>query len=165
MKNWPKAKNISKVIVSDGYNSDIVSGINGAFFTAAAQARGMAQAFKGANRLASAFNIWSWVKNNVNYKRDPDELQMIKLPGRILQDKEGDCKSFTLLCGSLLMNLGMPVVIRYVSYNASPTPTHVYCYTFDKDGSPIIVDAVHNKFNSELPFKHKRDFLMKIKSN
>lgn len=164
LNNIPRPEKTVTVLTRDAFNSDIVAGINTAFFKAAMQTRGMAQNFKGASRLASAFNVWSWVKNNIPYKRDPDQLQMIKLPSHLIHDTDGgDCKSFTLLCASLLHNLGLPVTIRYVSYNDSATPTHVYCYTQDKDGSPIIVDAVFKKFNAEAPFRSKRDFLMKIK--
>ena len=164
-KNFPKPENKTVVIAENGYNSDIISGINLAFFSAVSQTRVMAQAFKGFNRLASAFNVWSFVKNNVRYNKDPEGMQMIKLPSRLLHEKEigGDCKSFTLLCGSLLKNLGYPVTFRYVSYNSDPTPSHIYCLTYDKDNSPIIVDAVYKKFNAELPYKHKRDYLMKLK--
>jgi hypothetical protein len=164
-RNFPKPENKTVVLTENGYNNDIISGINMAFFSAVSQTRAMAQAFKGFNRLASAFNVWSFVKGNIKYNRDPEGMQMIKLPSRLLHEKEigGDCKSFTLLCGSLLKNLGYPVTFRYVSYNSDPTPSHIYCITYDKDNSPIIVDAVYKKFNAELPYKHKRDYLMKLK--
>jgi hypothetical protein len=163
--NFPKPENRSVTIAENGYNDDIISGINMAFYQAVAQTRAMAQAFKGFNRLASAFNVWSFIKQNVKYNRDPDGMQMIKLPSRLLHEKEtgGDCKSFTLLAGSLLKNLGYPVCFRYVSYNNDPTPSHIYCLTYDKDNSPIIVDAVYKKFNAEVPYRHKRDYLMKLK--
>ena len=163
--NFPKPDFKTKIISNDGINQDIISGINMSFFPAVAQTRSMAQAFKGATRMASAFNVWQFVKQNVKYKKDPDGTQMIKLPSRLLHEKElgSDCKSFTIFCGSILKNLGYPVVFRYTSYNYDPTPSHVYCVTYDKDGSPIIVDAVYKKFNQEVPFKHKRDFLMKLK--
>lgn len=164
-RNFPKPENKTVVLTENGYNNDIISGINLAFFSAVSQTRAMAQAFKGFNRLASAFNVWSFVKSNIRYNRDPEGMQMIKLPSRLLHEKEigADCKSFTLLCGSLLKNLGYPVTFRYVSYNSDPTPSHIYCITYDKDNSPIIVDAVYKKFNAELPYKHKRDYLMKLK--
>jgi len=172
-RNFPKPENKTVVISDNGYNDDIIAGINMAFFQAVSQTRGMAQAFKGYNRLASAFNVWSFIKENIKYQRDPDGMQMIKLPSRLLHESRlnnvngisygADCKSFTLLAGSLLKNLGYPVCFRYVSYNEDPTPSHIYCITYDKDNSPIIVDAVYKKFNSELPFKHKRDYLMKLK--
>jgi len=162
--NYPRQEFKKTLIRANGSNADIISGINTAFFKAVAQTRPMAQSFKGASRLASAFNVWSFVKTNIPYKKDPDSLQMIKLPSQLLNDPDGaDCKSFTLLCGSLLANLGYPVVIRYVSYNDNPTPSHVYAYTFEKDGTPIICDAVHKKFNSELPYRSKYDCLMKFK--
>jgi hypothetical protein len=163
--NWPKPEFKNKTIADDGMNSDIISGINGAFFPSVAMTRSMAQTFKGSSRMASAYNVWSFVKNNIKYRKDPEGLQLIKLPNRLIHERElgGDCKSFTLLCGSILKNLGYPVVLRYTSYSYDPTPSHVYCLTYEKDGSPIIVDAVYNKFNQEVPFKHKRDYLMKLK--
>lgn len=164
--NFPRPEFKNRVLADNGYNSDIISGINAAFFPAVAMTRGMAQGFKGATRLASAFNVWQFVKNTVPYKKDPEGLQMIKLPARLLHERElgGDCKSMTLLCASLLKNLGYPVVIRYTSYTADPTPSHVYCVTFDKDNTPIIVDAVYKTFNKEVPYRHKRDYLMKLKA-
>ena len=163
--NWPKPEYKNRTIAESGYNDDIISGINNAFFPSVAMTRAMAQSFKGGTRLASAFNVWQFVRSNIPYKRDPDGLQLIKLPARLLHERElgGDCKSMTLLCSSILKNLGYPIVIRYTSYSSDPTPSHVYCITYDKDDTPIIVDAVHKKFNSEVPFRHKRDYLMKLK--
>lgn len=160
-RSRPKALNRSILNVEDGYNHNIIETLNSNYFIAVPQCRGFAQKFRGINRLATAFNIWRFVKTEIKYKKDPNEFQMIRLPGRILQDKVGDCKSMTLLCASLLANLAMPVVIRYASYSADRTPTHVYALTYDKDGSEIIIDAVWSKFNSQAPFKSKRDYLMK----
>lgn len=166
LKNIPKPKKVTTILAQDAFNSDIVAGINSAFFNAISQTRGMAQGFKGASRMATAFNIWAWVKNNIPYKRDPDQMQMIKLPSHLIHDENGgDCKSMTLLASALMFNNALPVVIRYVSYSANPTPTHVYSYTYDKDGTPIVIDCVYNKFNDEAPFRSKKDYLMKLKES
>jgi len=166
IKYIPASDGKKVVNVRDGYNSDIIENINNAFFRAVSETRGaFSQQFKGSSRKATAFNVWSFLKNNVKYQKDPNAMQAIRLPGRLLQDKAGDCKSFAIISGAILKNLGFPVVLRYASYNSSPTPTHIYVVTFDNDGSPIIVDAVYNKFNAEPAYRSKRDYLMKIKSN
>ena len=162
MRNWPKARNERKVNAIDGYNSNIIEGINEAFYRALAETRPMSQDFKGENRMASAFNVWQFIKKTIKYQKDPDSYQMIRLPGRLLQDGEGDCKSVSIMAAAILKNLGFPVMFRYASYKSDPTPTHVYVVTFDKDNSPIIVDPVWPKFNSEAKYRHKRDVLMKV---
>lgn len=159
----PKVYGKTTVNAIDGYNSDIIDSIHYAYFTGVPQCRGIAQQFRGESRTATAFNIYRFIKNTVKYQKDPSDFQMIRLPGRVLHDKVGDCKSMSLLAACLLTNLDMPVIFRYASYNESKTPTHIYVVTYDKDGSEIIIDSVWRKFNSEAPYKSKRDVLMKGK--
>lgn len=162
INNWPKARNTKKVNAIDGYNTDIIEAIHQAFFRAVAETRPMAQQFKGETRKATAFNVWQFIKKTIKYKKDPDSYQMIRLPGRLLQDGEGDCKSVSIMAAAILKNLGFPVMFRYASYTSSSTPTHIYTVTFEKDNTPIIVDCVWPKFNDEAKYKSKRDVLMKI---
>lgn len=164
LTNWPRPENRRTVNAVNGYNTDIIEAIHVAFFRAVTDVAGTAQQFKGSTRLASAFNVWRFLREKVKYQKDPDALQMVKLPARLIAEGAGDCKSLSITAGALLKNLGFPVVFRYVSYSGNPTPTHVYIITFDKTGAPIIVDAVYKQFNKEVPFRSKRDYLMKLKS-
>lgn len=155
----------TRVNAIDGMNQDIRQTIHENFYKALPQTREIAPKLKGSSRLATAFNLWRFLKENVKYVKDPETSQRIRLPGRLIADREGDCKSFSLFIASVLKNLGMPVMFRYASYRVGGQPTHVYVVTKDRDGSDIIIDAVYKKFNAEVPYKSKIDTLMKVKSN
>lgn len=147
----------------DAINPDIIKAIHENVPQSIKDTRGdFSQSFRGSSRLASAFNVWRFLRNEIRYQRDPNHTQMIRLPGRLLHDRTGDCKSYSLLAASILKNLGYPVILRYVSYKKSSNiPTHIYVITLDKDNSPIIVDGTYKKFNAECPFYSKTDVLIK----
>jgi hypothetical protein len=101
--------------------------------------------------------LWQFVKSNIRYREDPDGVQWVKDPARLWQDKEGDCKSFTLFIVSILQNMGIPYTIRFTAYRKG-TVTHVYPIAHLPNGKDVILDAVWYAFDSEKAFHHKQDF-------
>jgi hypothetical protein len=114
--------------------------------------------------------LWSFLKKNVQYEVDSHKLQVIRLPKFLLSSKKGDCKSLTLYAAAYLIAAGYQVAIVYASYDAKDkTPTHVYLYFWPKpakglvpeknllpqSGKYYILDAVINKYNHEVPYKHR----------
>jgi hypothetical protein len=131
-------------------NSDIIEVIEKNFPEAVQQTKRIAPAFEGKNRKESAYNVWKFLRDHVNYKVDPKGKQWVRLPNQFLTDGKGDCKSLSLFAAAVLSNLGMSVTFRYASYNLfDSTPTHVYVVTKDEGGNAIIVDAVWPLFNSQ----------------
>lgn len=154
-------KNKKTIITENGLNRDIITAIHKALPKAKEEVKNVAIKFKGNTRLQTAQNIWNYLKT-LKYIKDPAGYQFIKLP-RKLASSYGDCKSYSLLTAAILQNLELPVVFRYASYDDNdPTPSHVYVVTKDENGKEIIIDGVYNKFNKEVPYKHKTDYTMQI---
>jgi hypothetical protein len=87
-------------------------------------------------------------------------VQWIKTPARLLADRVGDCKSFTIFVISVLERLNVKYKIRFTSYDPDdPTPTHVYPIAL-LGNEEIIIDTVWTHFDSEKPYSFKKDYNM-----
>ena len=146
----------------DGANGNIISILEKNYPSALSQVTEIAKEFKGETLKDSAFNVWSYLKNNIQYKADGSIHQKILLPKRLVADKIGDCKSFSLFGASVLGAMGYRVGFCYASYSSNPTPSHVYVIAEDKKKNRVIVDGVWHSFNSEKTFNHKKIHWMKI---
>jgi hypothetical protein len=150
----------------DGTNDNIIKVLEGTFYKASDDVKqdDFYKYFAGDNLEDTAYNVWKYVKDNVNYKEDGQAYQKIKLPGALLHYGEGDCKSMSLFCAAVLSHYAPDRVgFRYVSYRNDPTPTHVYCIVKDRNKT-IIVDPVWNTFNSSKDYKYKIDKIMTIQT-
>ena len=151
----------NKVEIIDGTNSDIITVLEKNFPAAARQTIEFAKRFDAPTIEQIAENVWDFLKQNVKYVSDGTNHQKIRLPARLIHDKEGDCKSFALFAASILSHY-TDVGFRYSSYKNDPTPTHVYAIAKGENGETIIIDAVWHTFNDEKNFKHKKDHWMTI---
>lgn len=102
--------------------------------------------------------VFDFIIENVNYNEDPDGVQWIRTPARLLHDGEGDCKSMAILSASLLNNLGIPCFFRFASFSKNNQITHVYTVT----ESGIIIDPVERidgqpVFNYASQYTYKKD--------
>jgi len=134
-----------------GNNSDIINTIHSYMPYAIGQSKKRASIFKGKDNKETCRNIWSFLKHNIKYVEDSVHFQDIKLPDRLVKERKGDCKSYSMFTGSILECLGIPYKFAYTSYTNSKTPQHVYVQTDDG----IIIDAVWRKFNDEKPYTYK----------
>jgi len=161
----PAPKQVNKIVISDGYNADIIATLNKQFNTAVKQTK--EAYFSGTTLTEKGRAIYNYLRNSVMYKKDPEGKQLIQLPARMLGDggtKSGDCKSLALAAAAFMHNNGFNNVrLRYTSYSATDTtPTHVYAVGSDETGKDIIIDAVYRQFNKEVPYKFKKDYQMQI---
>jgi len=147
---------------SNAKNSDIIKTLHKNYPRAVQQMAKHAPKFKGRNTTETARNIYNFLKKEITYKADPEEAQLVKIPGRLVADKVGDCKSYSLFTAAVLGALGKPVNFRYASYTNSTTPSHVYTTTKDENGKEVIIDAVYNRFNAEQPPTHTINKKMKV---
>jgi len=116
--------------------------------------------------------IYDFLLNEIRYKTDPRGSQWVKSPARLWSDREGDCKSYTVFTVSVLQNLGLDYMIRFVSFGwMSKRITHVYPIAILPNGEQIIIDAVwgeegrkdgsrEDRFNSEKSYTYKIDYHM-----
>ena len=104
--------------------------------------------------------VFDFIIENVNYNEDPDGVQWIRTPARLLHDGEGDCKSMAILSASILNNLGIPCFFRFVSFSKNHQITHVYTVT----ESGIIIDPVE-RVNGQPVFNYASDYTYKKDMN
>ena len=137
------------VTYPDKTNGDLMARVNSFVQDSVNQTAAIAVHFKGAN---AAKNVFDFLKQEIVYKADGFNQDILK-PNALIIKGVGDCKSFTLFAAGVLINLGYNVVIRYAGYNNNTMLNHVYLVA-----NGIIVDPVWGIYNSEKPYKVKRDF-------
>lgn len=110
---------------------------------------------RGDTDYDTARNVWRFVKNNLRYRADRPGHERVKSPGALYTSGTGDCKSFSIAEGALLRALGIPYKYRFAAYEPGDF-THVYIVA-TAEGKPVIMDAVHSKFDDEVRFYRKKD--------
>jgi transglutaminase-like putative cysteine protease len=84
---------------------------------------------RGVNTFsAQAQAIQAWVQNNIEYRRDPVDVELVQTPQVTLQLKAGDCDDQAVLTASLLQATGHPVQFIAVGLNGGPL-SHVLAQT------------------------------------
>lgn len=135
------AKNKTEVIVESGTTSDIIDVIMLADIDSEKYTADFAPFLVGDCDYESCESLYRFVQDNITYIEDPAGKQWIKLPSQLWESKTGDCKSYSLFIGSVLKNMGIPFVYRFVAF-APGDVSHVYVVAFAEDGTEIILDAV-----------------------
>jgi hypothetical protein len=147
MYGLPDPKHTIEINYDDAINPDIIEALEYNYTEACRDTSNFYQQFKGKTLYDTCYNVWKWGRDYIRYKED-GQTQRIKMPPYFVSVGKGDCKSFALFCCSILAHYA-PVAFVYVSYDSDPTPTHVYTYVKDTDGSIIIVDCCWNHFDAE----------------
>ncbi|TAN12346.1 MAG: hypothetical protein EPN37_15595 [Chitinophagaceae bacterium] len=138
---------------------DIVDEVLQCFRESSWQLKEFAPYLRGENVKETCGNVWNFLKKNVKYKVDPEEVQWVKEPAKTWEDKQCDCKSYSIFIASCLKNLGIKGCFRFVSFNDEPEPTHVYIIVRNQ-GQDIIIDDVMPQFNKEAQYISKKDYPM-----
>lgn len=110
--------------------------------------------------------LFEFCVDNFTYKLDPQGEQLIKTPSRFLADKVGDCKSFAIFICSVLTNLNIPCVMRFVDYGEGDW-RHVYAVA-KIEGRDVPLDVVakilkDTEVGQELEYVRKKDVESKKK--
>lgn len=147
-------KGTADVMVKSGDVDDIITVIIHADKLSVGSTKKFAPHLKGATDLATLENVYHFVRDHIRYVRDPDNEEIIKTPGCTIAEGKADCKSMTVLTGSLLRDLGFQFVYRVAFYDPrQPQQGHIYSVV-QLGGKKVIVDPVHEKFNYEItPWK------------
>lgn len=156
-----RIRNINKVIYENGNTSDIINVVMYAYeIENDPQIRVLAEKLRGDTVYNTCKNIWRYILDNINYQADSDgkEGEMIRTPARLIHDRTGDCKSYSLFTAVILRYLGIPHCFRFVSYNKIKRATHVYIVA----NNNIVIDPVATvqlgyPFNSEVKYTFRAD--------
>lgn len=84
---------------------------------------------RGVNSFsAQAQAIQAWVQSNIEYRRDPVDVELVQTPQVTLQLKAGDCDDQAVLTASFLQATGHPTQFIAVGMNGGPL-SHVLAQT------------------------------------
>ena len=86
------------------------------------------------NTDQTAYNVWCFLKDDLNYVIEPEKMQILRSPAAILSDKNGiDCKGYATFAAGIMSawkrnaNKKYDVYYRFASYDAfDKTPQHVF---------------------------------------
>jgi len=143
----------SVVVENQGVN-DIISGILETHNKYQKEYDKIYPYFIGSDLYETSKNIFDFLKKNVPYSIESNELQFLKSPASIISTPS-DCKSYSLMaCGladSIRRNTGedIEVLYRFASYDPfDKIPQHVFCVVRG-DGEEFWIDPVLNKFDEK----------------
>jgi hypothetical protein len=141
------------------------------------QTEAIAEVLRGKNLKDTCANIWHFVYNHIQYKRDKDGVEQIRSPRRTWRDRFSgvDCDCYTEFISSILSNLGIPHVLRITKYPQKPPDIprwqHIYPIvpvtgrldgTLSGLGEYIVMDCVKDDFDDEQPYLEHKDYDMRL---
>jgi len=146
--------NQQNVVVENQGVNDIISGILKTHNKYLDEYDKIFPYFIGSDLQETSKNIYDFLKKNVPYSIESNELQFLKSPASIISTPS-DCKSYSLMaCGiadAIRRNTGedIEVLYRFASYDPfDKIPQHVFCVVRG-DGEEFWIDPVLNKFNEK----------------
>jgi hypothetical protein len=75
--------------------------------------------------VAEAHALYSWVRSNVRFTKDPVNKETLYPPAELLKIRAGDCDDISMLLGTLLMAVGYPARLMTVAASGDEF-SHVY---------------------------------------
>ena len=126
------------------------------------QTKQLAEQLKANSTYESCKNIWHFVYEHINYKKDATGYEQIRSPARAWHDRFTgvDCDCYSVFISSILSNLGIPHTLRITKYHRDYFQ-HIYPVV-PFQGGYITMDCVTNQFNYEVPFSEKKDYPMDL---
>ncbi|MEX2437775.1 MAG: transglutaminase-like domain-containing protein [Candidatus Babeliales bacterium] len=85
------------------------------------------------NTEAIARVIYTWMVRNINYVRDPWDVERIQSPDITLHQKAGDCDDHAILSAALLQSVGIQTGFRVVS-RSGRSYDHIYTVYHSAEG-------------------------------
>ena len=122
----------------------------------------IASRLKGRNVAETCKNIWEFVYDHIDYKKDESGYEQVRSPARSWRDRKRgvDCDCYSVFISSVLTNLGIPHVLRITKYWKNHYQ-HIYpIVPYDK--GYITIDCVPDEFNHEVPFSRNKDYPMDL---
>lgn len=146
--------NQQNVVVENQGVNDIISGILDTHNKYLNEYDKIYPYFIGSDLQETSKNIFDFLKKNVPYDIESNELQFLKSPSSIVSTPS-DCKSYALFsCGvldAIKRNAGedFDIIYRFASYDPfDKVPQHVFCVVRG-EGEEFWIDPVLNKFNEK----------------
>ena len=125
----------------------------------------LASVLKGNSVEETCRNIWQFVYDHIQYRKDQPGIEQVRRPTRTWADRQRgvDCDCYTVFISSILLNLAIPHRIRITKYGGKRHFQHIYPVVPTPAGH-LTLDCVTDAFNYEVPYSEKRDFDMQNSS-
>ena len=159
---FPRSENDNKTIRRNANVYHTVDFIPKVVKETLEQTKSISKILKGTTTYETCSNIWHFVYGHINYKKDNDGYEQIRSPARTWHDRiQGvDCDCYSVFISSILMNLGIPHILRITKYHRDYFQ-HIYPIV-PYNGKYITIDCVTDNFNYEVPFSEKKDYPMDL---
>ena len=152
------------ILLVEGLNADVLASIERCYEIWKEQPEKICENLKGMRVEDASEAIFDYLTRRVHYKLDPDGIQQIKSPARLLRDGKGDCKSLAMFINCCLHCAGVKKhCFRFVNFDGGDQYSHVYAVAWDENGREIILDACERGDDGMIlldyarPFSKKRD--------
>ena len=97
--------------------------------------------------LEEARAVQIWIHNRVNYRRDPQDAELIQDPVTTLNNG-GDCDDQAILAASLLRAIGHDAYVATVQWQGRTDPSHAVCLDLTAN---CVVDPVSSVWPEQWP--------------
>lgn len=141
------------------------------------QTERVAKTLKGRTLEETCSNIWHFVYEHIQYKRDEDGVEQVRSPRRTWWDRNTgvDCDCYTVFILSILRSLNIDCLARITKYPKKypevPRWQHVYPIVpktghmedyIDERERYIVIDCVKDDFDDEQPYLECKDYDMRL---
>lgn len=120
------------------------------------QTAAIAKVLKGVTIEQSVKNVWQFLYNNIQYKKDEKDREQLREPIVAWADRATgiDCDCFSILASSILLNMGIDNAIKMCSTSLDKAFGHVYVVVpknsiITNRNSYWVVDACLHRFDDE----------------
>ncbi len=118
----------------------------------------------------TAKNIWDFLYNHVQYKRDKAGVEQLREPARTWKNRRSgvDCDCYSIFISSILTNLGITHAFRMTKYKGDwqhvyvIVPLNQTAKVVKSRHKYVVIDPVVDRFDYEVPFSQKHDHFMKM---
>lgn len=159
---FPESENDNKTIRRNANVYHTVSFIPKVVHETLNQTKRIAQRLKANTVYETCSNIWHFIYQHINYKKDQEGYEQIRSPARTWHDRRQgvDCDCYSVFISSILANLGIPHILRITKYHRD---YFQHIYPIVPNGSKhVTIDCVTDKFNYEVPYSEKKDYPMDL---
>jgi hypothetical protein len=141
------------------------------------QTEKIAKVLKGRTLEETCSNIWHFVYQHIQYKRDEEGVEQVRSPRRAWSDRKTgvDCDCYTVFILSILRSLDIDCLARITKYPKRypevprwqhvypivPKPGHLEDYIDERDYY-IVIDCVKDRFDDEQPYLECKDYDMRL---
>jgi hypothetical protein len=149
----PRPRYEEKLIVKNQTANDISKLLRQAEFNSRSYAKKLSRYFDYGSDRDKCRIIWKFLRQNIEYRKEPATRQTAKEISRLLSDGFGDCKHYSTFVVSMLLALEIPCFFRLVSFRQyDKSPTHAYAVALI-DGEIIPIDACIGIWGRESKYK------------